>query len=432
MLKATICRLLHTILWCLAANEICRSAEPANLDQVVKSIKAGGAEVEVSGRTVSEPTVAIVLEAGAEDEQQVGDCLGSVALLSDTLDSLASHSPGLLGAAYFSLSLSGAGVTDRSLGRLANVSRLGELIISESPVTEVGLAVLRTASTLRRIRIEKTDVADSGLSHLASSLGLRRLELYQNMRITGTGLTSVKDLKHLTSLVIGVEQISDEGMQALGRLVRLEFLGIHAADITNAGMAHLQNLRELRTLELSLNKIDGNGLSVLRNLKSLSTLRIQDEDFTEKGLEGLDQALGLNELVLIRAQIDDASVRAIGNIRQLTVLRLIECPRVTSNGLRHLGALSRLKYVELSGGWINDGGVKAFAGLDELERIRLVDTSVSDEAITRLQSKMKHPPIIEKAFYPRGRNLHLLGDSDVSLPDPGSGERRPRSGGDKG
>jgi hypothetical protein len=74
-------------------------------------------------------------------------------------------------------------------------------------------------------------------------------------------------------LAVSETQVTDQGLQHLARLTRLEKLDLSDTKITDPGLVHLAGLTELRELNLlQSHGIKGDGLKYLANLKKLEQL----------------------------------------------------------------------------------------------------------------------------------------------------------------
>jgi hypothetical protein len=233
----------------------------------------------------------------------------------------------------------GAAITDASVGTLAGMTRLRELILYRSRVTNAGLARLGALKDLASLdlrysrvtgtgieafraavpnckvnfvnaRIEKTArsrnttvnrPAGAGAEAIAAwvrSLGgqaefagdrLRAISLAS----TGIGdarLAHLASLSSLESLDLEAAEIGDLGLESLKGLVALKVLNLSHTTVSDAGLTHLAGLRELRELRVGGTLVRGPGLA---NLKSLIKLDLTGAPIIDEGLRQIAEIAGL-------------------------------------------------------------------------------------------------------------------------------------------
>ncbi len=258
-----------------------------------------------------------------------------------------------------SLSLKGVGIGDTTLVHIDGVGNLRELIL------------------------ENTGITDNGFSRLKELRNVNTLHLALNKKFTGVGFSGVK-LPHLRDVSFFNDDLSNEGMRELAKfntICRLELVG---SQVTDVGLAHLKGLTELTQLTLMNNEIDGSGLGSLKALKHLCSLKVGGGDLTDRGMAGLGELTHLERL-----RIDSNNVSEVGfsHLRKLPGLReliLEGCDGLGDGGVSHLGDLRELHRLDISGRKITDLSLKHLAGLRNLGRLRLRNTSVSDDGLREL------------------------------------------------
>jgi hypothetical protein len=146
----------------------------------------------------------------------------------------------------------------------------------------------------------------------------------------------------------GSSKASDADLALIGRLNRLESLGLNGSPVSDLGMPYLANLNKLRVLDLSQTYVRDVGIFELARLSGLKRLRLQGLRITDAGLVPLTR------------------------LTQLEFLDLRDTP-VTDAGLRHLRAIPALKTLILSGSTITGDGI------EELQKSRPALTIVRRE-----------------------------------------------------
>ena len=116
--------------------------------------------------------------------------------------------------------------------------------------------------------------------------------------ITDQCLEHIGKLPRLEVLELGWSRVSDAGLKNLQRLTRLRELDLARTSTTDAGLEHLQRLTQLRELNLAWTKITDVGLPYLGNLTNLEVLDLSGTGVTEAGLAQLVQLRGLRRLGL--------------------------------------------------------------------------------------------------------------------------------------
>jgi hypothetical protein len=147
--------------------------------------------------------------------------------------------------------------------------------------------------------------------------------------------------------------IDDKGMDAVGRLKRLEsFYQWNGQHITDAGVAHLRDMPRLKYIHLASSQVGDRGMETLAKLPNLEGLSMQGNKFTDAGLAHLAGHSKLTDLWVGRldglSPITDAGVVHLAKIPNLAELDL-QYTRVTPQGLTPLQGLPKLKNLMLSG-----------------------------------------------------------------------------------
>jgi len=167
--------------------------------------------------------------------------------------------------------------------------------------------------------------------------------------------------------------VSDEDLDQLSCLYRLERLDVPDAQITDAGLARLGNLKNLRELDLSGNAITDEGLAHLRGLKDLARLNVSRTGITDAGFVHLAALRSLQ-------QLDFGSTSATGiGMKQLASLKSFkQCGDAKSNralfSVSGAGTCNGLRHLEeLYGRLVQPGEPQDILELDGHPKLRLVD-----------------------------------------------------------
>ena len=117
------------------------------------------------------------------------------------------------------------------------------------------LATISELTGLKNLDVSRFNLSDAGLEHIGRLTGLVNLDISNNWRISNVGL---KHLRHLTGLVnLNISfnvRISDAGLKHLHHMTGLVNLNISCCDISDAGLRHLYHLTGLVNLDISHNR----------------------------------------------------------------------------------------------------------------------------------------------------------------------------------
>lgn len=198
-------------------------------------------------------------------------------------------------------------------------------------------------------------------------------------------LKGLFELKHLRSLTIHSNRVTDAGLSGLGRLKNLESLNLGAClSVTDATLKEIAGLTELRTLDLSFTSVTSQGFKQLTGLKKLRSLNLNgmDEirDIGMKELAGLKQ---LHSLSLWQVNVTDVGLKQLAGLKRLRSLNLSFNP-VTDEGLKALAGMKDLQMLDLCLTGVTDTGLRELAGLKELRSINLNSTEVTDAGLKEL------------------------------------------------
>jgi len=216
---------------------------------------------------------------------------------------------------------------------------------------QIGLwsSSFRMPERIRYLDLSDKALFDPYLDCLTLFTGLMELNL-ERTDITGEGLSSLQD-QPLTWLSLqACKNLSDKGLEAVGRLRNLQYLDLSDCNgITAQGLWHLRALTDLRVLRLER-----------------CTL------LQEETLAPLAAIPRLEELDLSETRISGVGFLHFHPNRVLRRLSLEGCKRVTSETVVHLLNLEALEVLHL--GWTAMGD-EALEHLKALPNLRELDVS---------------------------------------------------------
>lgn len=176
-------------------------------------------------------------------------------------------------------------------------------------------------------------------------------------------LNVVPQFKKLKRLMIQETQATDHAMQYVGKVKSLEKLYMWSALVSDNGIEQLKGLSNLNYIHCSRSNITDLSLKTLSQFPSLTGMSLQANTFSDIGLSYLE------------------------NMTSIEVLWVdISRGKITDEGVKHLVNLKNLKQLALQQTQITDRSIDYLKQLPNLERLILDNTSVSAEAIKKLES----------------------------------------------
>jgi Leucine-rich repeat (LRR) protein len=192
-------------------------------------------------------------------------------------------------------------------------------------------------------------------------------------KLADADLVHLQALPTLERLSLEGTRIADEGLKHVGRRTSLTFLNLGGTQISDASLAHLTALDRLEQLELDRTNVKGPGLVHLKSLTSLKGLDLAKSQISDVGLkEGI---VGLKDL------------------EHLTDLSLYST-KITDDGLVHLSALKRMRFLRLDGTPLTGAGLVHLKDLPNLDCVNLAHTRLTDDTCDQLAELKGHVRIL--------------------------------------
>ena len=288
------------------------------------------------------------------------------------------------------LRLSGAAITDEGLTQLRSLKNLEELSLrdtraegailsslGEIPLKQLDLpdlsdeyaASLAGLADLEQLSCTGPSLTDRGLAHFAGLTRLTSLNLHRCRSISPSGFESLRPLTRLTSLGLSETQAGDEAMRQLAHHYWLTSLSVGSEHLTNEGMHHICEIISLQHLNIGGEaRVSDEGLRDLWRLQRLNSLAIDVDGLTGSGFAPLAEARNLRRLVLRSSKLTDEALDHISTLPALQQLVL---------GDDRLGGLSA----------VTGEGLLLLADAERLTNLELAakTTQLTDEAVDRLQ-----------------------------------------------
>jgi hypothetical protein len=135
---------------------------------------------------------------------------------------------------------------------LAPLDRLSRLTLRDLPeVGDPGLAVLADLPALKRLYLhELASVGDEGLGHLATAKGLEVLDIWSVPKMTDASVAVIAGLPGLRELSIRETGVSEQALEALAAMPKLESLTFKNGAVSAAAAAKLKAAKAWKKLDL--------------------------------------------------------------------------------------------------------------------------------------------------------------------------------------
>lgn len=242
-----------------------------------------------------------------------------------------------------------------------------------------------------RLDLPSFTTTDEMLAHVAELSHLKKLNLPLARLVTDTGAKHLAGLTNLESLNLFGTSIGDPGQIHLGNLRRLKWLSLSGKG-NEHGLRHIAGLTQLESLTVGHGlgyPVTTVGLSHLRRMTGLKELRLDGCEISDAGLKIIAEFSKLKLLRLQDAVVTDAGLAYLSDLKHLSRLKLNGCSQVGDAGVVHLGPLTPLTFLNLTGTGVTDEGVAHLRRLTNLHRLDLGGTAVSDASLNHLRSLPK-------------------------------------------
>jgi internalin A len=243
-------------------------------------------------------------------------------------------------------------------------------------VTDEALALLAAFAEIRSLSIAyQNRITDDGLEHLARLKRLEQLTLHADA-VTGRGLKHLGALPELGVVHLYLNALDEEQSAGIGNLSNVWMLSLHGR-LSDGALAHLKPLSKLNRLSLQSHdspqaagpNVSGAGLRHLRDLPSLESLSLTNLAVSDEDLHELPNVTSLS---LYKLDVTDSGLETLARMEDLRALRITAMP-ITDDGLARLAGLRNLTALGLGGTKVTDDGLKHLIGWTELKNISLTN-----------------------------------------------------------
>lgn len=296
-------------------------------------------------------------------------------------------------------------VTDEDIEAIEDVPDIGELTIESKGISDRTIQRILEPSRLYCLSIRNANITDNGLKFL------RRAPLEQlivvNSRATHVGLFQL-NFSRISNLEVNLALLSESTREERRKLAKLESLRI-APDDPSRSLADWTFLREctqLTNLEIvapvddaaiaeivklpRLVWLDATGIHDrhLQSLSLLSRLEVLEVtgDFTGSGLASLTGSM-LGSLSISSESLQDSSLASLAGMPQLRQVE-IQSSRLTVAGLAHLARCPKLTNMLIVGANISNDDANSFRLFTGLKNLTLKNTRVTTQGADTIQTSL--------------------------------------------
>lgn len=217
------------------------------------------------------------------------------------------------------------------------------------------------------------------IKHLS---GLRVLELEDN-DITDDGVNNLSSLSNLEVLNLGHTMISSLSLPVIARLNKLTQLELDGISLGENAIKDLSKLNGLKALYMRSCNLKATSTKYLGSMKGLAVLRLAGNKIGDEGVKNMPALAELKELNLNETGITDQSLEKIASYQSLSILTLRGNSFSAASGLKSLGRLKKLFYLDISGPKLTDEKIAFAKEMPALKTLRLSAEPGSRTAITR-------------------------------------------------
>src|SRR5579885_2078659 len=292
----------------------------------------------------------------------------------------------------------GGSVARDAQGRVTGVNLRGTW------VSDADLRHLTEFPDVTSLDLSLTHITDQGMQEIKSLQKVEDLNLYFTEYVTDEGIAAIKDWKHLKRLNLHGTKVGDTGLEHIAGITTLEALNVGSTLMTDVGLERLANLQNLRQLTMGGNELGDAGLQALRQMPGLTYLDLSGRQGTDKNVwtiamsdTGLEAVLTLKQLRELRLGCASIGAGVEGN-RFATITPV----NVTTRWLEEMKTLSKLESLQLQGcSRVDDDSLAVLATFPALRELDLKGTAVTDKGIAMFRRAKPKAVVYSGPWNPR-------------------------------
>lgn len=269
---------------------------------------------------------------------------------------------------------------------------LRELNIVASNCGDKAFGQLRGCSRLKSLDARACGLTDESLQTIGSLHRLETARLGQNY-ISDSSLKELLALKRLERLELDSCDITDTGLRVLAMLPKLRFLSLSRTYVTRDGIANLKDARpEIEVRQTGVSAVANTADSLVgqfnRNREAPIIRRLEPKGFRFQ-IEG-----SYGRVIAVRFpedyQATDEDMTWLGRCTGMRDFRGESPSLVTSRGVRELAELTELKYLYLNSPKLDNSTLTELLRFRDLERAYLYGTTITEVAVKKFQEEHPH------------------------------------------
>jgi Leucine-rich repeat (LRR) protein len=261
-------------------------------------------------------------------------------------------------------------INDADLRALAAFPELTRINLSHTRITDIGFAHLKNLKNVQSVNLYYAEqIGDGALAAMKNWKQLRELNL-RGTKVTDAGLLHLSQLTLLESLDIGFALITDGGFEPLTALPGLRSLAVGGNKVTDVGLNSLRLMPALTSLDLSgmqrtdsglwFASVTDQGLDTIGTLTKLENLNLHGSKIGDAGFEKLSGLVNLRSLDVSQTQLSARGLAVLPKLQRLEKLNLWKAARVKDDVWPLLASLPNLRWIDLTGTGVTPASVAKF------------------------------------------------------------------------
>jgi hypothetical protein len=233
-------------------------------------------------------------------------------------------------------------------------------------------------------RLEELGATVSGQTvFVEEDFGLVNVTLGPEWRAGNDGLAHVNGAGAIHDLILDCPDLNESGFKHLGAIREVSGLYMKRTVPTDADLRQLRRLKQLEAIEFDGSNVTDSGLEALDCHNPTWLIIDNAGQASDGGLAHLGRMTNLFCLQLSGAAITGRGLTQLSRLEHLRTLTL-KCAAIDDQALVHLRQFPRLRRLDLSGTQVRGPGLVHLAELPRLGELTLNDTPLTDEGLQYL------------------------------------------------
>lgn len=305
-----------------------------------------------------------------------------------------------------SLGIERATISDDALRDLVNANDLVELFVNEVPVSNAILPDVAAIKNLRTFTVYKTQIdAREFLRHFGQFGAEVKVEddsievdvyvcwsvrfggsgfLYSG-QVNGGDLVALASATNAQQLVIGQDIPGEKDWSGISHMKQLDFAQF-LCPITDDLLDDLVSLPKLKRIDVwgQSQEFTANGIKALKESDSLRCLTLRWVGLSDDCLVGIGECHELEELLIFSNPLTSQGIKHLMGLQKLKWLDISSCNLIDNEALIYIAQLKTLERLNLEDTAINNHGLEALYGMANLNRIECGNTTCTTEGLLKL------------------------------------------------